>query len=415
MLNDPYHLVTIISFVLLGFSLGKVIFFVNFSTRHHRRLRRYHPSRLSRKTPLMVSIIVPCHNEEMTLENSIRGLLRQTYPNYEIIIVSDGSTDKTLSIARRLKRDHPNIRVYSKKQAGKALALNYGITRAKGAIVVSMDADSIFLRDTVEQLVLSFDDPTVVAVGGNVRVANRKRLLGKQQAAEYISGLTLQRRAFAHMGCMQVISGAIGAFRRQELLAIGGYSTDTIVEDMDVTISLARRRHKVVYNPYAIAYTEAPENLRDFVKQRYRWVFGGFQVAQKHRDTIFNYKYGTLGLIGMPYFVIFPWFDVLVSLIMWLTVVHVLLVGASAAFLLFFLTMTCIQTLIIYYAMVMDKESRQLALLACLDNLTYNHLISLVTLRAGINFLLRKGTQWNKLKRYGRNTLPEPTSIGTNA
>lgn len=408
---DPYALVTTISYVLLALVFVKLFFFLNFSVRHHVHHKRHHPSRITGEQPMLVSIIVPSYNEEATLENSVKGLLAQTYHHCEIVIVNDGSTDNTLKIARAIARKNRKVRVFNRKNAGKAAALNYGIKKAWGSIIVCMDADSIFRIDTIEQLVLSFEDPEVVAVGGNVRVANRQRTLGKQQAIEYITGLTIQRRAFAHIGCMQVISGAIGAFRKEQLMEIGGYSTDTIVEDMDLTVSLARKGYKVVYNPSAIAYTEAPESLRDFIKQRYRWVYGGFQVAIKHRNIVLNPKYGRIGMIGMPYFVIFPWVDVVVSTIFFAALIHLAVTGSGFEFLIFYAAMTILQGVLIFYAMVIDKEDRRLALMAGIDNLFYNHVISFVTLRAGINFIMRRKTKWNKLKRLGKNTLPQAEPV----
>ena len=157
-------------------------------------------------------------------------------------------------------------------------------------------------------------DSSVVAVGGNVKVINRRNLLGLAQSVEYISGLNLQRRAFARAGAMQVISGAIGAFRRSALLEIGGFPDDTIVEDMDVTISLAATGGRTVFEARAIAFTEAPETLGAFLRQRYRWTFGGYQVLRKHKGLMRTGR-GRIGWLGLPYFLVFPWIDVMVSVI----------------------------------------------------------------------------------------------------
>jgi poly-beta-1,6 N-acetyl-D-glucosamine synthase len=366
--------------------------------RNHARRRKGYPP--------LVSIIIPAYNEELTLENCVNSLLRQTYHCCEVLIVDDGSTDSTLQVARRLADTHRNIWVYSmEKNGGKAAALNHGIARAHGSIIVNIDADSHFMVDTVEQLVLSFEDPTVIAVGGNVRVANRTQAFNKQQALEYITGLTLQRRAFAHLGCMQVISGAIGAFRRSKLLETGGYSRDTIVEDMDITIEFARRGFKIVYNPHAIAYTEAPESIRDFLKQRYRWTYGGFQVAAKHSDLLFRRNFNWLGTIGLPYFVIFPWIDVLVSCILVASLVRAAIEQDPLGLIVFFVLMCLLQTVLVFYALTVDKEDKRLMLFAMVDNFFYTHLISYTTIRAGINYLLRKKTTWNKLQRRGKNIL----------
>jgi poly-beta-1,6 N-acetyl-D-glucosamine synthase len=395
----------IFGWILLGLMLAKIIFFVSLSSRHHARHRRHHPSRLA-YMPL-VSIIVPSYNEGMTLANCIDSLARQTYPDCEVIIVNDGSTDDTLSVARQMTRRHsPLIRVIDKKNGGKATALNSGIARANGEIIICVDADSIFMEDTVEQLVLSFQDPEVAAVGGNVKVANRTKALGRQQALEYITGLTLQRKAFAYLGCMQVISGAIGAFRRDALQAVGGYSSSTIVEDMDTTIELVRRGYKVVYNPLAIAFTEAPEHLGDFLKQRYRWTFGGFQVLAKHRDALWQQQNKRIGYIGLPYFLIFPWFDVLVSALVVAALLRIAVSGSDLYVLFIYMGMCFLQALLITYALATDKEDKKLLFMVFTDTLIYYHLLSFTTLKAGINYLFKKKTSWNKLERYGKNVLP---------
>ena len=410
MADTVYNYLFFLAIFLLFLALLKVYLFLQFSTLHHERHKKHHAIRRKNYPPL-VSIVIPAHNEELTLENCVKSLLKQTYHCYEIIIVDDASTDDTLQIARRLADEHRNIWAYTKEWGGKAAALNYGIERAHGKIVVSLDADSMFLVNTVEQLVLSFEDPEVAAVGGNVRVANRSKALNKHQAVEYITGLTLQRRAFAHLGCMQVISGAIGAFRRDKLLAVGGYSTDTVVEDMDLTIELAKRNYKIVFNPQAIAYTEAPESISDFLKQRYRWTYGGFEVAAKHRDVLFRRNINWLGTVGMPYFVIFPWVDVVVSFVLAAALVRLVLTGDGYGFLFFYIAMTILQVLLVFYALVIDKENKRLALVGAIDSLFYNHLITFTTLRAGINYLRRKRTTWNKLQRKGKNVLqPTPSA-----
>jgi poly-beta-1,6 N-acetyl-D-glucosamine synthase len=395
--------------LLLGIVFCKVCLFLLFSSLQHRHHKQHH-ARRRRGYPPLVSIIIPAYNEGLTLENCVASLVTQTYHCYEIIIVDDGSTDDTLAIARRLAETHRNIWALSmERNGGKAAALNHGIQRAHGSIVVSIDADSHFLVDTVEQLVLSFEDPTVAAVGGNVRVANRKPTLSKHQALEYITGLTLQRRAFAHLGCMQVISGAVGAFRKDILLKIGGYSKDTIVEDMDVTIELAKRGYKVIYNPHAIAYTEAPESVSDFLKQRYRWTYGGFQVIAKHRDELFRKH--RLGIIGLPYFAIFPWVDVIVSFLLLSAIVRAVLLQDPLGLALFYLVMCSLQMGLTLFALIVDKEDKKLVRLVAIDSLFYTHLISYTTVRAGINYLLRKKVTWNKLQRQGKNVLqPSPSA-----
>jgi poly-beta-1,6 N-acetyl-D-glucosamine synthase len=410
-LYSVFDVILVVSLALLAVVFVKILFFVSLSARHHARHRQLHPVKL-KQNPL-VSILVPSYNEGLTLYNCIDSLLRQTYRNSEIVIINDGSTDNTLEIARKIAKKYAKVRVIDKPNGGKASALNAGITQANGEIVVSIDADSMFMRNTVEQLVLSFHDPKVAAVGGNVKVANRGNVLARQQALEYITGLTLQRSAFSHLGCMQVISGAIGAFRRDALLAVGGYAYDTIVEDMDVTIELANHGYKVAYNPEAIAYTEAPETLHDFLKQRYRWTYGSFQVLTKHRQRIWHPS--SMGYLGMPYFMIFPWVEVIISGLFFTTLYFAAFTGHLAGLAVMCTLMLGVQTTLIMYALFVDKEDKKLTLLSIIDSFFYYHLISFTTLRAGINYLRKKEARWNKLQRYGKNVMPlrpTPTSAG---
>lgn len=397
----------LLSVVLLAMVLARVGIFVTFSLLHHRAHLR-HPKELA-SNPL-VSIVIPAYNEGIVLENCVVSLFKQSYTNYEIVIINDGSTDDTEKVAWDIRDkygDKHTIRVYSQENTGKAGALNYGITKAKGDIIISMDADSMFLPNAMRELVISFHDPSVGAVGGNVRVANYKRWLPMHQSIEYITGLAIQRCAFAHMGCMQVISGAIGAFRTDVLREIGGYSKDTIVEDMDVTIAIAEAGYKVVYNRHAIAYTEAPETLGAFMKQRYRWVYGGFQVSAKYRHLFMKRGHRRMGTVGIPYFTVFPWVDVVISAILLYGYIAVVMGGNARGLLEFYLALTALQVSLMLYALIMDKQSKWLALMAFVYGLFYSFVISYVTIKAGINFLRGRGPSWNKLQRYGKNALPE--------
>ena len=399
------EIITILSWALLFVLVIKVVVFITFSFKHFKFHAKKDRKRIGKYKPL-VSIIIPCYNEEMTLKNCVESLIRQSYPYFEIIVVNDGSKDNTEQVAQELVKLHNKVKFYSKPNGGKASALNYGIMQALGEIVVCIDADSMFLKDTLRQLVLSFYNPNVIAVGGNVRVANRSKFLNKHQAVEYITGLNLQRRTFAYLDCMQVISGAVGAFRKNKLLEVGGYSNDTIVEDMDITVSLARAGYKVEYNGKAIAYTEAPETIKDFLKQRYRWTYGGFQVLKKHKDLLFNPKYGKFGLIGMPYFLLFPWLDVIISLLFLFALIRVVTVGGLKELAIFYFFMCLIQGLLMFFSIFMDREDKKLAVISGIESLWYNHLISFVTVEAGINYMRGVQTSWNKVARLGKNYLP---------
>ncbi len=402
-MDNILQAITIFSWIMLAFLIIKVIIFSFFSNRHYRQQTNGSRKNLGKYKPL-VSIIIPCYNEESTLANCVKSLLKQTYKFYEIVIVDDGSNDQTRAVAESLVIKYPDrVRYHFKENGGKASALNYGLYRAHGEIIVVIDADSIFLKDTLRQLVISFNNPEVAAVGGNVKVANRGRFLNKHQAMEYIMGLNLHRRTFAHLNCMQVISGAIGAFRKEVLQEVGGYSSQTIVEDMDITIAIAKAGYKIIYNAKAIAYTEVPEKINDLLVQRYRWTYGGFQVLKKYKDLLFNPEYKELGLIGIPYFLIFPWVDVIISLLFFIALFRVFMAGSFISLIIFYFCMSLIQVYLTLVSLIMDKEDKKLIFMAGIDSLWYNHLISFVTLSAGINFIRGAQVSWNKMVRLGKN------------
>lgn len=398
-----------LAWTLLGVLFVKAGFLLFLSTRHWRRTTPGQEASAAKGSAAgepMVSILVPCFNEEATLRNCVESLIAQEYPKFEILLINDGSTDSTQAVAKRLERKYKNaVQLLEKQNGGKASALNHGIDHSSGEIIVCIDADSIFLRDTLSRLVAAFDSKDVGGVGGNVKVANRGRLIAKQQSLEYICGLNLQRRAFAQIECMQVMSGAIGAFRRDALRQIGGYSSDTLVEDMDVTVSLIRAGFRVKYEPRAIAYTEVPESLKDFLVQRYRWIFGGFQVVRKHADMLFKKKYGAMGMIGLPYSLIFPWVDVLVSTLFIWALGRALVLGNMTELFFFYMALILIQFGWSSYALYMEGEMQAAALLSIVEGLWYGPLISFTIVKAAVNFLRGAPAKWNKFSRLGKNVL----------
>jgi poly-beta-1,6 N-acetyl-D-glucosamine synthase len=378
----------ITSYLLLAVLTIRLVVFGALSALHYQTNKKRKRIRSRGRGKPFVSIIVPSYNEEKTLKNCVDSLMAQTYRKFEIILVNDGSADRTREVSRKLSaRYQGRVFDFNKLNGGKASALNCGLRHARGEIIVSIDADSVFAKHTLNQLVRSFrSNPFLGAVGGNVKVANRSRFLNLHQAVEYIIGLNFQRRAFAFMGCMQVISGAIGAFKKDKLLAIGGYSSDTIVEDMDVTISMVKAGYKVEYNGKAIAYTEAPENLKDFSRQRYRWIFGRFQVLSKHRDMLFNKKYGLMGLVGIPYVYIAPWVDI-IAMLQLLFLVYMVSFGGGGSVLIYIVITLILQILTLLYVIIMDNENKRLLLLFGVDSLWYYYLINIITLRVIWDYL----------------------------
>lgn len=280
--------------IVLG--LGRLFFILGLAA-----IQRFRRSTASLGFHPAVSIIVPAYDEAKVIAQTLTSLLAQAYAGpLEIVVVDDGSPDGTSAVVRAEFGNEARITVYDKPNGGKASALNFGIARATGEIVVGLDADTLFEPGTVAHLVAPLVDPRVGAVAGNAKVGNRINLVTRWQALEYITSQNLDRRAFALLGCISVVPGAVGAWRKSLVLEAGGFSSDTLAEDQDLTLAIGRHGYRVAYAADAIAWTEAPDTLRTLAKQRFRWAFGTLQCAWKHRDLLLRPSAGTLGFVALP-------------------------------------------------------------------------------------------------------------------
>src|SRR4051812_28326946 len=266
-----------------------------------QRILRHQDRSLPTSFAPPVSVIIPAYNEEKVISQTIDSLLMQQYAGaLDIIVVDDGSRDGTYQQARASHGDRGQVRVFTKVNGGKASALNFGIAHALYEIIVALDADTLFARDTVSELVQPLADPKVAAVAGNAKVGNRINLVTRWQALEYVTSQNLDRRAFSLLDCITVVPGAVGAWRRSVVHDVGGFREDTLAEDQDLTLAVRRAGYSVAYADGAIALTEAPDTLRALARQRFRWSFGTLQCAWKHRNVLFRRRYGTLGWIALP-------------------------------------------------------------------------------------------------------------------
>ncbi len=256
-----------------------------------------------------VSIIVPAYNEEINAIRTIQSLLKQDYPNLQVVFVDDGSKDATYKIVSEFFADNPNVQVVTKANGGKPTALNYGINIAIHDYVVCIDADTQLKQDAISQLMKKFysepGKPEVGAVAGNVKVGNEINMITKWQSIEYTTSQNFDRSAFDYLNCITVIPGAIGAFKKAAVIEAGGFTSDTLAEDCDLTMRMHRKGYSIRNSRQALSYTEAPETLKQFMKQRFRWSFGVMQCFWKHRDTFFNPKYRNLGMVAIPNILIF--------------------------------------------------------------------------------------------------------------
>jgi peptidoglycan-N-acetylglucosamine deacetylase len=254
-----------------------------------------------------VAVLIPAYNEEKVIERTVRAALNSNYPNLRVIVIDDGSRDRTLEVTRAaFAREEAagKVLILTKTNAGKAEALNYGIEHIEGAeLFVGIDADTIIASDAISRLAPHFINPKVGAIAGNAKVGNRVNLWTRWQALEYITSQNFERRALDVLGAVSVVPGAIGAWRVSAVREAGGYQIDTVAEDADLTMALLRRGYRVEYEDMALAYTEAPTNANGLMRQRFRWSFGILQAVYKHRG-VFARK-GVLGFVALPNIVIF--------------------------------------------------------------------------------------------------------------
>ena len=293
--------------VVLGLSRVAVVGVLAIVQRTREIVRERRAAKLALTVPPLppylpsVSVIVPAFREETVIVRTVESLLAQQYGGMlEVIVVDDGSPDNTFAVARDAFDGDARVTVLTKPNGGKSSALNYGIARAQGEIVIGLDADTLFESDTVFELVKPLARPDVAAVAGNAKVGNRLNLITRWQAIEYVTSQNLDRRAFSLLNGITVVPGAVGAWRREAVAAVGGFSHDTLAEDQDLTLTLLAEGHRVAYAPAAVAWTEAPDTVKGLLKQRFRWSFGTLQCMWKHKHVLLRPRYGTLGMIALP-------------------------------------------------------------------------------------------------------------------
>ena len=273
-----------------------------FAIRYGRRTNLSLP-----KQPMKsVSIFIPAHNEQMTIEKTLASVLRLKTLPQQVIVAENGSKDETFAVASAFAAAHPevNIQVREYGPVGKAGALNMALAEAIGEVIVVLDADTVIDENFIDEAVWHFEVDAVGAVAGNVRVGNTKKILAKLQGLEYGVSLALDRAAQAELGVVSVVPGAAGAFRKTALVEVGGWPARTLVEDTDLTVLLHEAKWLIPYEAKAISYTEAPESSREVIKQRKRWAFGSIEVVALNASQIFSRKSGKLGLLGLPWLLV---------------------------------------------------------------------------------------------------------------
>ncbi len=353
-------------------------------------------SQTSNSFPL-ISLIVPAYNEEKTIKNTIQSLIELDYPNYEIIVIDDGSTDKTLQEATKFSSS--KVKVIHQQNQGKPNALNNGIKNSKGEIIVTVDADTTLKKDALKKISARFaKNSQIGAVAGNVKVIPEKSLLNIIQGTEYTIGINLLRKAQSMLGCVMIVPGPIAALKREAIKKVGFFSDDTFAEDFDITMKILKQGYKVEYEDKAISYTDAPKNIEDFMKQRRRWYRGMLQVLDKHRNLYLSKKHGLFGMFGLPNL----WFDT-ISPILNIALILVALItgllGGQSISILGLTVFFCIQLVIGTLAVSLDPQPKFRDYLAIPLLMFYNVFLDGVKLMALTEETTNVFMKWEKPKR----------------
>ena len=354
-----------------------------------------------------VSIIIPAYNEEVNAVSSIENLLKCDYPAFEIIFVDDGSKDNTYEKVKQAFQHQSKVKVFTKENGGKASALQYGIEASTAAYVVCIDADTKLATDAVSKLMRNFLNPlnknskAIGAVAGSVIVGNEVNILTKWQSIEYITSQNFDRKGFAYVNAITVIPGAIGAFKKQALIDAGGFTSDTLAEDCDITLRIMKAGYIVANESKAYAFTEVPESLRQFLKQRLRWSFGVMQTFWKHKYMLFNNNRRSLGWVALPDMLLFkyviPFFSPFADLFMFFG----LITGNADKIGFYFLIYVIVDALIASIAFTFEKENPAKLIWLVPQRLIYRWLMMYVFFKAIKRAIKGELQTWGVLKRTG--------------
>jgi cellulose synthase/poly-beta-1,6-N-acetylglucosamine synthase-like glycosyltransferase/peptidoglycan/xylan/chitin deacetylase (PgdA/CDA1 family)/spore germination protein YaaH len=364
----------------------------------------------------MVSVLIPAFNEARVIEESVRRVLASVGVAIEVIVLDDGSKDATSAIVAHAFGSDARVRLLTLENGGKARALNRGLALAQGEVIVALDADTQFEVDTIAKLARWFADARLGAVAGNAKVGNRVNIVTRWQAVEYVTAQNLERRALAGLDAITVVPGAVGAWRASALKALGGYPIDTLAEDQDLTIAVQRAGWDVRVDVDAVAWTEAPQTMRELVKQRFRWAYGTLQCLYKHRAVIWTGYPRGLARVGLPQAWVFqigfalfsPLIDLALVISMIMTAIAVRQHGWAAEngdlrkMAIYWLAFTTIDLFAGWIAYALDRRERTYPWLLLLSQrFVYRQLMYWVVVRAVSAALRGPMVGWGKLERTG--------------
>ena len=403
-----------------------------------------------------VTIIVPAYNEASTISASIHALMQLEYPEYEIIVINDGSTDNTLDVlidefllqpfpevyriqldtkpVRKIYRStkFSNIRVIDKINGGKADSTNTGINASYYPLYCCIDADSILERSSLKKVVRPFiEHPETVASGGVVRILNGctvhdgfiskvglpKNILALFQVVEYLRAFMFGRLGWTPMNALLIVSGAFGVFRKETVIAAGGYRADCIGEDMELVVRLHRTLiekgvpYKIHFVPDPVCWTEAPENLSDLRGQRVRWQIGLSESLMMNMALLFNRKGGYVSWLAFPFFLIFECFGPILEVFGFIIVSYMYYIGMvpNEFFLIYLLLAVGLGMLVSVASLSIEEVSSRtsnnamelllLFLVAIIENLGYRQLNAIWRVRGTIDWLTKSEHTWGEMDR----------------
>ena len=404
---------------------------------------------------LPISLIIPAYNEEENIVQNVRSLMKMNYPQFEIIVVNDGSTDKTgellvnafhmhkieTSIRYQIptekiegvyfSKDYPNLLYVQKKNGGKSDALNAGINISRYPLFTCLDADSRLEKDALLRLSLEFikDSRTVVA-GGLVRIANGsrivdgelkgftmpKKLIERFQIVEYYRSFLMGRVFWSSTNSLLIVSGAFGLFRKQTVIDVGGYKRNTIGEDMEIVVRIHRymrknrKKYRIKFNEFSVCWTQGPMSMNDIRSQRRRWQIGLMDTLISHAGMTLNPRYGFVGLVSVPYNWIFELFGAVVEVIGYFLIPFTLIMGELNMFffVIYFLLSVALGIILSEGSLVIEqythrgamtaKQSIAISVYALLENFGYRQMITVFRVEGIVKYRkLRKS--WGKIKR----------------
>ncbi len=349
-------------------------------------------------TSYKFSIIIPAYNEEVTISGCIGSMLNLNYPNYEVIVIDDGSSDSTFDEASKFSCK--KVKIVKQKNTGKPGAINTGIRNASGDIVITVDADSKLDPDVLKWIAIRFSkNPRLGAVAGNVKIDKPSGVLKILQSLEYTTAINLGRKSQSLFHCVMIVPGALAAIKKKVLEEVGGFPQDTFAEDFDITMKILEAGYHVEYESRAMAFTQAPESVEDLLKQRRRWYRGMTQVLAKYQKMYLNPRYGIAGLFGVPYM----WFElgssliniVLLSTLLTAAIFNPDLNSITTGILMYW----GLSTLVSIYGVLLDPRPGIKEIIISPLYMFYNAFLDGIGIMAFIEETLNIAMRWEKPKR----------------